>query len=98
MGAIMASIDVWTDINFHGTEHTFTDSNSDLTTIHTGPGGNLNDEISSFVVNSGTWRLFENTNYGGLGTQVFKPGDRIANCTDAGFPNKWVSSIQKLTD
>jgi hypothetical protein len=96
----MAKLVAFDEINFAGERLEVSDSISDLTTRGHGFGqaGNWNDEIQSFYVESGSWRLFENTQYGGLGTQTFTGGNRIANCQDAGFPNKWVSSIQKVGD
>ena len=96
----MAKIYLYDNLNFAGDCLELTDSAPDLTTYSHGFGhvGNWNDETQSFRVESGRWRLFENTQYGGLGTQVFKAGDKINNCQDAGFPNNWVSSVQKVGD
>jgi hypothetical protein len=96
----MASIEIYDEISFGGRKATLSESEGDLRNISHGFGqlGNWNDEIQSFKVISGTWRLFEHTGFGGLGTQPFKAGASIANCQDAGFPNKWVSSVQKISD
>lgn len=92
----MATIKFYDEINFQGNWKEFHGSIGDLTNVHRVPGGNWNDELQSFEVISGRWRLFEHVGFGGLGTQEFGPNTRIANCVDAGFPNKWVSSIQQV--
>lgn len=94
----MAYIDLFDNQNFHGEKLTLSESASDLRAFHHAINGDWNDETSSFRVASGTWVLYEDVNYGGLASREFHAGDAIANCLDAGFPNNWVSSVQKIRD
>jgi hypothetical protein len=96
----MASLDVWDDVDYRGKHMEVRYTLNDLTSVpkDISPFSNWNDEICSWRVNSGQWRMFENVNFGGLGTQILKPGDHVRSCPDAGFPNNWVSSIQLISE
>jgi Beta/Gamma crystallin len=58
---------------------------------------NWNDQISSWKVDTGQWQFFEHAGYGGVATKVYGPGECL-NCVQAGFSNKWISSIRKIGD
>jgi hypothetical protein len=92
----MADLQCWDDTDFHGQLYETSGSQSDLTSVKHSIRGNWNDEIVSFKVLAGHWKFFEDVSYGGLATQTFNPGDNIRSCTDAGFPNNWISSIQRV--
>jgi hypothetical protein len=61
-------------------------------------GSGWNDSISSVIVVSGTWRLYENTNYSGAQSNLLTPGyyswveDRAVN-----IANDSVSSFQVIS-
>jgi hypothetical protein len=89
------------EINFGGYAAEFTDSVPNLSAENgrgpvVGPG-NWNEEISSWRVATGQWQFFEHAGYGGLATKVYGPGECL-NCVEAGFSNKWISSIRKISD
>src|SRR5450631_1421424 len=97
----MARIKVWDEIHFAGYATQFTDSVPDLT-AENGRGSiagseNWNDQISSWKVDTGQWQFFEHAGYGGVATKVYGPGECL-NCVQAGFSNKWISSIRKIGD
>jgi len=92
----MATLEIYSEINFGGHKSNVGETKGDLRDFAKPGGGNWNDEIQSFKAISGRWRFFEHVGFGGLGTKEFHPPDAINNCQDAGFPNKWISSIQLL--
>ena len=97
----MGRIKVWDEINFGGYATEFTDSVHNLST-ESGRGPLIgsehwNDQISSWRVDTGQWQFFEHAGYGGVATKVYGPGECL-NCAQAGFSNKWISSIKKISD
>jgi hypothetical protein len=53
----------------------------------------LNDRMSSFVVLSGTWVFFRNTNFSEQVGGTFPPG-QYESVTNFGIPNDSVSSLK----
>ena len=96
----MATITVWDDINFGGYATEFRDSVPNLSAESgrgPGVGKNWNDKISSWKIDTGQWQFFEHAGYGGVATKVYGRGACL-NCAHAGFSNKWISSIRKISD
>ncbi len=59
-------------------------------------GRMLNDEISSFVITSGNWQFFRDTDFNGPASDVFGPG--LYNWVETfGIPNDSISSVQLVT-
>jgi Beta/Gamma crystallin len=92
----MADLMCWDDVGYRGQLFETSGDIIDLTSWKHSISGNWNDEICSFKVIAGQWRFFEHVSFGGLGTQIFKAGDQVRSCPDAGFPNNWISSIQRV--
>jgi hypothetical protein len=82
----MATITVWDEINFGGYATEFRDSVP-----------NLSAENIVMEDRHGPGQFFEHAGYGGVATKVYGPGACL-NCAHAGFSNKWISSIRKISD
>lgn len=100
----MPLLKIYKELNFGGTPLEVIGSKPNLKEVDDSSIGpivisNWNDEIQSFEVISGWWKMFRDVGFDpntNMATQKFGPGTRIANCQDAGFPNKWVSAIQYI--
>ncbi|WP_158044677.1 beta/gamma crystallin-related protein [Skermanella pratensis] len=80
---------VYQDLNMQGTSLLITDACSDLR-----PTG-LNDQISSFVVISGTWTFYQDINYQTPIGTTYGPGS-YPNVGQAGLPNDQISSLKSV--
>jgi len=80
---------LYQDINQGGRRLRFNYGTSDLRKY------NFNDKLSSFVVNSGGWRLYKHINFIGPVGRVFRRG--VYNWVENyGVPNDSVSSLRKV--
>ena len=86
----MAGIILFEHANFQGASHTFTEERS-----HIGPL--FQDKVTSVIVESGTWQLFEHENFQGRSV-IVKPGDRneYSNLSvhPGSIPNDCITSIK----
>ncbi|UEM22759.1 beta/gamma crystallin family protein [Skermanella mucosa] len=80
-------ITVYQDFNMQGKSLSITDACPDLR-----PTG-LNDQISSFVVVSGTWTFYQDINYQTRVGRTYGPGV-YPNVAQAGLPNDQISSLK----
>ncbi|MFB9243331.1 beta/gamma crystallin family protein [Massilia antarctica] len=55
----------------------------------------FNDRVSSFVVVSGRWKVYRDSNYRGPASCVFGPG-RYTWVEAAGIPNDSISSVRLM--
>jgi hypothetical protein len=93
----MAQIQLFRDTNFLGGSITKTESDSNL------KDDGFNDVISSLIVTSGTWTLFQDTSFGGFSFTVCKTGGPNS---DGRYPNAQalagrgdsISSLKKNSD
>ena len=87
----MAKITLYTEPGYQGVSKEYTDSVEHL--------NELNDHISSVVVESGRWILYANSNFGPVGAQagfaIVEPG-RYVDPHALGFPDDHLSSIRLL--
>jgi Beta/Gamma crystallin len=84
-----AKVIVYQDINFVG-EHF--DATHDMPYV----GNYWNDKISSIKVESGTWRFYQDANYGGSYWDL-GPGD-YPWVEDVGIPNDVISSFKQISN
>jgi hypothetical protein len=94
----MAECVIYTDENFTGESLQVFDNIPNLTNHRHGFGGagNWNDEISSIVVHSGTFRFFEHVDFGGAYKDL-GPG-RYPSSVYIGLTDNTISSIEKRSD
>jgi len=84
---VRGQIVVYQDLNMLGDSRVIFNECPDLR-----PTG-LNDQISSFVVLSGTWTFYLDINYGTQVGQTYGPG-YYPNVGQAGLPNDQISSLR----
>ena len=89
----MAEIILFEHINFHGAHKHLYGSESNLAASD---DSSFNDKISSFVINSGTWQFFRDTNFAGPASTVLGPG-RYNWVENFGIPNDSISSVRRVT-
>ncbi|HEX8988829.1 MAG TPA: beta/gamma crystallin-related protein [Rhodocyclaceae bacterium] len=88
----MAEIVLFQHINFHGAhKHLFTSEPN----LAARDDPYFNDQISSFVIVSGSWQFYRDVNYSGPASNVFGPG--VYNWVEnIGIPNDSISSIRRV--
>jgi len=86
----MASITIYEDSNFSGRSLEITYPVSDLN------NEGFNDKASSCKVESGTWILYRNSNFGS-DCSILEPGD-YADAEAMGIPNDSLSSLRPLPE
>jgi hypothetical protein len=87
----MASITVYKDTNFNGQSLTFPYPVDNLVTI-----GNFNDQTSSCRIASGTWILYEDTEYQGH-SSILGPGS-YSSAEGMGIANDSLSSLRAFPE
>lgn len=85
----MASIVLFTDIDFRGRSVTFTTSVANLVNF------NLNDTISSFKILDGRWEFYKDVNFQNSYGVVLGPGD-YSWVENFGIPNDDMSSLRPV--
>jgi hypothetical protein len=61
-----------------------------------GIGGNWNDKVSSFVIQSGRWAFFKNENFDFQQGEVLGPG-LYPSVTAVGIDNDAISSVKLIS-
>ncbi|NHZ82966.1 hypothetical protein F2P44_27360 [Massilia sp. CCM 8695] len=88
----MAEIVLFEHANYHGAHKHLFGSETNLNA----PDDNFfNDRISSFVVLSGRWQFYRDSNFHGPASQVFGPG-RYNWVEAVNVPNDSISSVRQL--
>jgi hypothetical protein len=86
----MAEIILFEHANFHGAHKHLYNSESNLAASD---DNFFNDKISSFVISSGTWQFFVDTNYSGAASKILGPG--MYNWVESfGISNDTISSVK----
>ncbi|ATQ74372.1 hypothetical protein CR152_07525 [Massilia violaceinigra] len=86
----MAEVVLFQHANFHGAHKHLFRSESNL---NAPDDKAFNDQVSSFVVLSGRWQFFRDSNFQGPSSQVFGPG--LYNWVEAvNIPNDSISSVR----
>jgi hypothetical protein len=93
----MARVQLFRDANFLGGSITKTDSDNNL------PNDGFNDVVSSVIVTSGTFTLYQDVNFGGFSFTVTKTGGpnsdgRYPNPQSLAGRNDAISSLKKNSD
>lgn len=86
----MAKVRLYEDIEFGGHEKVLTKSDKNLSERF---WWDFNDELSSFIVESGHAQFFSNSNYGGVASRVFNAGEKVHWVEAVGITNDSVSSV-----
>jgi Beta/Gamma crystallin len=94
---LMALMQLFRDSNFLGGSITKTDSDNNL------PNDGFNDAVSSVIVTSGTFTLYQDVNFRGFSFTVCKTGGpasdgRYPNPQSLAGRNDAISSLQKNSD
>ncbi|CUI07444.1 beta/gamma crystallin family protein [Massilia antarctica] len=88
----MAEIVLFEHANYHGAhKHLFASE----TNLNAPDDNFFNDKVSSFVVLSGRWQFYRDSNFQGPGSQVFGPG-RYNWVEAVNVPNDSISSVRLL--
>ncbi len=88
----MSEIVLFDHANFHGAHKHLYSSESNLAASD---DNYFNDKISSFVVTSGRWQFFRDSNFSGPASNVYGPGNY--NWVEAvNIPNDSVSSVRRI--
>jgi len=89
----MAEIVLFEHANYHGAHKHLFASEANL---NAGDDNYFNDKISSFVITSGTWQFFRDSNFVGPASNVLGPGNY--NWVESvGIPNDSVSSVRRVS-
>lgn len=83
----MAAVELYNDSNFQGR---LVETNSDSANV----GNDVNDRVTSIVINDGTWRFFTDSQYRGVSAD-FGPG-RYANIGLGSIPNDSITSFRRI--
>ncbi|NHZ97632.1 beta/gamma crystallin-related protein [Massilia sp. CCM 8734] len=88
----MAEIVLFEHANYHGAhKHLFTSE----TNLNAPDDNFFNDKISSFVILSGRWQFYRDSNFQGPASRVFGPG--LYNWVEAvNIPNDSISSVRQV--
>jgi hypothetical protein len=89
----MSEIVLFQNANFHGAHKHLFGSESNL---NAADDKSFNDAISSFVIISGTWQFFRDSNFSGPASNVIGPG-RYNWVENIGIPNDTISSIRMVS-
>jgi hypothetical protein len=88
----MSEIVLFQHANFHGAHKHLYGSESNL---NAADDNFFNDKISSFVITSGSWQFFRDSNFSGPASNVFGPG-RYNWVESVGIPNDSISSVRRI--
>ncbi len=83
----MAAVELYADSNFG---NKLVETNSDSANV----GDDVNDRVTSIVINDGTWRFFTDSQYRGVSAD-FGPG-RYPNIGLGEIPNDSISSFKRI--
>ncbi|MCG5058662.1 MAG: beta/gamma crystallin family protein [Limnoraphis sp. WC205] len=83
----MAAVELYSDSNFR---RKLVQTNSDTPNV----GNDVNDRVTSIVINEGTWRFFIDSQYRGVSTD-FGPG-RYPNIGLGTIPNDSITSFRRI--
>ena len=89
----MSEIVLFEHANFHGAHKHLYGSEGNL---NAGDDNFFNDKVSSFVINSGAWQFFRDSNFTGPASNVLGPG-RYSWVESVGIPNDSVSSVRRVS-
>ncbi|HEX8612959.1 MAG TPA: beta/gamma crystallin-related protein [Telluria sp.] len=89
----MAEVVLYQHRDFRGREKHLYGSEANL---NTWSDNFFNDRISSFVVVSGHWKFYRDTNYRGPASRTFGPG-RYSWVEAADIPNDSISSVRLMS-
>jgi hypothetical protein len=87
---------LFSDPGFSGHDLQITQDVPNLTHVKMGALHDWNDEARSIDVVAGTWEFWEHVDYKGLHVTV--AGPKRGNCLELGIPERWVSSVRKVSD
>ena len=88
----MSEVVLFEHANFHGAHKHLYGSESNL---NASDDNFFNDKISSFVVTSGSWQFFRDSNFSGPASNVFGVG-RFNWVETVGIPNDSISSVRRV--
>lgn len=89
----MAEVVLYQHIDFRGREKHLYGSEPNLNA----PNDHFfNDKVSSFVVVSGRWKFFRDSNYRGPASRIFGPG-RYSWVEAVDIPNDSISSVRLIS-
>jgi hypothetical protein len=83
----MAAVELYNDSNFR---NRLVETNDDSANV----GNNVNDRVTSIVINDGTWRFFTDSQFRGVSAD-FGPG-RYPNIGLGTIPNDSISSFRRI--
>ena len=83
----MAAVELYNDSNFRGK---LVETNSDILNV----GNDVNDRVTSIVINQGTWRFFTDSQYRGVSADL-RPG-RYPNIGLGTIPNDSITSFRRI--
>lgn len=92
----MAKITVFRDDNFRGQSTVLTGPVPDLQDLPRGDDGDWGDQISSIIVEEGTWGLYEDDSFEGDTWQVNEARGKYPNPSDWGGSHDNISSLRPL--
>ena len=83
----MAAVELYNDSNFR---NRLVETNSDSANV----GNDVNDRVTSIIINEGTWRFFTDSQYRGVSTDL-GPG-RYPNIGLGNIPNDSITSFRRI--
>ena len=83
----MAAVELYNDSNFR---NRLVETNEDSANV----GNDVNDRVTSIIINDGTWRFFTDSQFRGVSAD-FSPG-RYPNIGLGTIPNDSISSFRRI--